>query len=87
MKSVESNFYCLVCGRPGIPLQRRASLQRAKGHRKKLYCVWCQKECNHIECKTQEEIDAFREKYEKGEYEKEAYASLEYCGRAPLARA
>lgn len=73
------DFYCLNCGRRGLPLQRQESLKRSDGHRKKLYCFWCKATCNHIECKTQEDVINFQEKFENGEYKEEAKVSMKYC--------
>lgn len=44
-----SNFKCTVCGKEGIPIGRRQSRQREFGHLKKLYCIHCKKETNHVE--------------------------------------
>ena len=48
----EHKFYCLLCGREGIPLLRKTGFQRGSLHRKKLYCPYCKVEVNHIEIKT-----------------------------------
>lgn len=47
-----SDFYCLKCKRKGIPLTRKMSKQREKGHLKKLWCCYCQEETNHCEIKS-----------------------------------
>ena len=47
----ESVFYCVVCGRRGIPITRRRGAERDAGHLKKIFCLQCQKEHNHVECK------------------------------------
>ena len=44
-----SDFYCTVCGCKGIPIPRKASKQRKKGHLKKLFCLSCKEETNHVE--------------------------------------
>lgn len=44
-----SDFYCTQCGNKGIPIVRKAGQQRETGHLKKLYCLHCQKETNHVE--------------------------------------
>lgn len=72
------DFYCILCGRRGIPLARRVGHQYSKFHRKKLYCPYCKKEVNHIECRTPEEIQEFKENFEKGVYEDEAKESLDF---------
>lgn len=45
-----SNFYCTQCGNRGIPLPRNSKIREA-GHLKKLYCLTCGKETNHVECR------------------------------------
>ena len=71
-RTVEHNFYCIACGNKGIPLARKMGKQREKFHRKKLFCLTCGKEVNHIECRNQEEIDTFKRNFEKGVYADEA---------------
>ena len=44
-----STFKCTECGKEGIPISRRQSNQRESGHLKKIYCVHCKKETNHVE--------------------------------------
>ena len=79
MASYENHdFYCMNCGRKGIPLSRRVSLQHGKFHRKKLYCIYCKEEVNHIECKTPEEVEEFKENFKNGVYKDEAQDSLSY---------
>lgn len=73
-----SDFYCLNCG-------NRYSLYRKKGklkksfHRKKLYCIHCQCECNFIECRSVDDYQEFRQHFEAGEYKEEARESIEFC--------
>lgn len=45
----KSEFYCTKCGQRGIPIARRAGIQREAGHLKKLYCLHCREETNHAE--------------------------------------
>lgn len=44
-----SEFYCCKCGNKGISLPRREGQNREAGHLKKLYCIKCQEEQNHVE--------------------------------------
>lgn len=44
-----SDFYCLKCGRKGVPIARRKDSQRELQHLKNIYCVFCQEEYNHLE--------------------------------------
>lgn len=74
----EHRFFCLRCGREGIPIQRRLSLQRGINHRKRLYCPWCKMEINHIECRTELEVQDFKKRFENGEFAEEAQESLKY---------
>ena len=46
-----SDFYCTKCGRQGIPIARRLGAEREAGHLKKLFCLSCKQEVNHVECK------------------------------------
>lgn len=48
---IESVFYCVNCGTKGIPIMRVRGMEREAGHLKKLFCLKCQKEWNHAECK------------------------------------
>ena len=48
-KTTESRFFCVECGREGIPVQRKKGQDREGGHLKKLYCLYCGKEVNHAE--------------------------------------
>jgi hypothetical protein len=77
-RRVEHSFYCMKCGRKGIPLARKEGHQHKSFHRKKLYCVFCKEEVNHIECKNYEEIERFKEDFKCGVYENEAKESISY---------
>lgn len=44
-----SKMYCVNCGNEGVPISRKNGHYREAGHLKKLYCVYCKKEFNHIE--------------------------------------
>ena len=46
-----SSFYCTCCGNKGIPIARWRGAERNAGHLKKIYCLKCKKEVNHVECK------------------------------------
>ena len=70
------NFYCLRCGNKGIPIMRKEGHQHAKQHRKKLYCIHCKEEVNHMECKTYADVIEFKENFENGVYKDEAEASV-----------
>ena len=44
-----ADFYCTKCGKKGMPLARRKSNVKEKGHMKKLWCLHCKEEVNHVE--------------------------------------
>jgi hypothetical protein len=64
----EHSFYCIQCGNKGIPIMRNNGRAKEKFHRKKLYCLHCKQEINHIECRTEEEVNQFKEDFESGVY-------------------
>lgn len=49
--TVLSEFYCTKCGNKGIPIMRRKGAEREAGHLKRIFCLKCQQEWNHAECK------------------------------------
>lgn len=71
MKYEQHDFYCSACGRLGIPIPRKKGHQHGKLHKKKLFCLYCQKEVNHIECRNMAEVEEFKIKFENGEYKNE----------------
>lgn len=75
----EHSFYCINCGNKGIPLMRNQGFKHQGMHRKKLYCVFCKQEINHVECKTLDEIEEFRINFENGVYKNEAEESIYAC--------
>lgn len=70
------SFYCINCGNKGLDIPRKVSHQYGKFHRKKLYCFYCKKEINHIECRNQAEVDEFKENFENGVYKDECEESI-----------
>ena len=76
--TVSNRFFCLSCGREGIPLARHAGKQREKNHRKKLYCIHCKETVNHIECKNEIDVREFREDFERGVFLNEAKESMAF---------
>ena len=72
------DFYCIRCGRKGIPCQRKKGQQHGKGHFKKLFCIYCGEEINHYECRSLEDVEKFKKNFEKGVYKDEAENSLTY---------
>ena len=78
MKFNEHDFYCIKCGHKGIPLSRKQGHQHERFHRKKLFCIYCQQEVNHIECKNDEDVAEFKRNFENGVYKNEAEESVSY---------
>lgn len=78
----EHAFYCMKCGRKGIPLARRTSHQHGRFHRKKLYCPYCKEEVNHIECKNETDIEEFLKNFNEGVYANEVEDSVAHCRSA-----
>ena len=74
----EHSFYCIKCGNRGIPLMRNRGFRHEKFHRKKLYCITCQQEINHVECKDEEEINQFLEDFDNGKFKEEAEMSVSF---------
>lgn len=76
---VISRFYCISCGKQGIPIWREKAHIRERGHRKALYCLNCKTVINHIEVRTLDEWDQFLEDFTAGKYVEEAEASKAYA--------
>lgn len=68
-----SDFYCSLCGTKGIPIPRRKGAAREAGHLKKLFCICCNKETNHVECRsgTKYDYSDFIIEYEYGNFSEE----------------
>lgn len=64
-------FYCTKCGNKGIPIQRPRAKHREKFHKKKLFCLTCKEEINHIECANPIEVEKFKENFRNGVYANE----------------
>jgi hypothetical protein len=79
-----STFYCLQCGKQGIPIPRNRGHQREKFHRKRMYCPFCKEEVNMVECKNPMEVFEFKEDFERGIYNEEAKESLAYVRMSSL---
>ena len=74
----EHSFYCIRCGNKGIPLMRKQGFQHERKHRKKLYCMFCKEEVNHVECKSLEDVEEFKKNFENGVYLDEAEESVSH---------
>ena len=75
-KYEEHSFYCLNCGKKGIPIWRDRGHLHSKNHRKALYCPNCKTTVNHIEINNLEDAVKFKEDFEKGLYKEEAAESI-----------
>ena len=51
------SFYGTCWGKKGIPIARWRGSERNAGHLKKIYCLKCKKEVNHVECKMFSKYD------------------------------
>jgi hypothetical protein len=69
-------FFCIKCGKEGIPLPRKSGHKHARFHKKKLYCPYCKMEINHVECQTDEDVYNFRIDFEDGVYADEVEKSM-----------
>ncbi len=72
------DFYCINCGKKGIPIQRKKGHQHGSLHMKKLFCIYCHEEVNHVECKTLKDVEKFKKNFEKGVYKQDAENSIAY---------
>lgn len=78
--TLDSNFYCVFCGNKGIPIARKSGASREGGHLKKLYCLKCNQETNHVECKefTKYSYSDFIFEYENDNFDKNGLRILPY---------
>ena len=67
------DFYCIHCGNKSMTLPRLRSHQHSKLHRKKLWCIHCKQEFNHIEVKNDQDYIEFMDNFKAGEYVNELY--------------
>lgn len=74
----QHSFYCLNCGKKGIPLWRDKGHLHSKNHRKVLYCPFCHETVNHLEVTTATEAEQFKIDFENGVYKDEAAQSISY---------
>ena len=72
----QHRFFCIRCGKEGIPILRQVNHKHSKHHRKKLWCPTCKMEINFVECRNDQEIQEFKENFEQGNYQTEVEESL-----------
>ena len=77
---LDSTFYCVKCGTKGIPIARKTGSLREAGHLKKLYCLKCGKEVNHVETRpfTKYDYKDFVTEYEYGNFTEEGVRKHKY---------
>lgn len=78
--TVLSEFYCTKCGNKGIPIMRKKGQEREAGHLKKLFCLKCQEETNHVECKpfSHYEYEDFLFEFENGNFTETGVRKMKY---------
>ncbi len=66
----DHDFYCTQCGKKGIPVCRTTRKTREAGHLKKLFCMTCNTETNHVECVsgTKYSLEDFLSEFESGNF-------------------
>lgn len=72
------DFYCIQCGKKGIPIARANNKRKGKEHRKYMYCPNCKHMTNHIECWNELEAQKFQNDFQKGVYIDESREELEF---------
>lgn len=78
--SLDNDFYCVKCGNKGIPIARKKGQEREAGHLKKLYCLKCKDETNHVECKpfSHYEYTDFLDEFENGNFTEDGLRKMSY---------
>lgn len=68
-----SDFYCTKCGKKGMPIPRKIGAQRQGGHLKRLFCLNCQEEVNHVEVRPfgAYQYEDFKQEFELGRFDKD----------------
>lgn len=83
---VISDFYCTQCGKKGIPIPRKNGNQRERGHLKKIFCIYCNEEVNHVEIRPfgSYTLEDFEEEFKLGRFvngKREAITDLTICSK------
>lgn len=76
----DNEFYCTQCGNRGLPIIRQKGAERESGHLKKLFCLTCNQETNHVECRpwssyTKEDFDI---EYSYGNFTEDGLRKIPY---------
>ena len=71
--NIDHVFYCTQCGKKGIPIARKTGKYKEPGHLKKLYCLTCKMEINHVECVEFSCYDSemFGKEFQAGNFKKD----------------
>ena len=72
----QHRFFCLQCGQETLPILRKVNHKHGKHHLKKLWCPHCKITINCVECRNDQEISEFKEKWLAGEYAEALESSL-----------
>ena len=77
---IENEFYCTQCGNKGIPIQRKRGQEREAGHLKKIYCLKCGIQTNHVEVKpyTKYTFDDFKTEFEYANFDENGQRKITY---------
>ena len=75
-----SEFYCTKCGKRGFDIPRKRGQEREAGHLKRLWCLNCKEEHNHVECKpwTKYDYNDFLLEFNEGNFDEEGNRILPY---------
>lgn len=75
-----NQFYCTKCGGRGIPICRKSGKGKEAGHLKRLWCLNCKQECNHVEVKacTHYDYSDFLLEFNYHNFDKDGNRILEY---------
>ena len=70
---LDNELYCVICGSRGFTIPRKRGAERESGHLKKLFCLHCQKETNHAECRpwTKYNYNDFLAEYRGGNFDED----------------
>lgn len=75
---IYSDFYCLNCGNK-VVVPRSRSFQKEQFHRKRLWCIKCKVEVNHVQVRNEAEKEEFLKQFAEGAFAQEAKESITYC--------
>ena len=84
-KMALSDFYCTECGSKGIPIMRKPGQNREAGHLKRLFCLKCKTETNHVEIRPYGtyQYSSFLEEFNLGRFfegKRIPVSKLDGCG-------